>query len=392
MFTCENREYWYTLWSVSPQKVLELYQQLVSPDVEIEDLYLLDDLGKPIIDRETGQPAYNGRNKWNSTTTKGAVHLISNPNSLSAEIFLAGQATILRHDAHEQPITDINQLINCSLYGTPNRNSDPTIGAEVNNLVRAGNRITLSNPVGLYLQDPDFGGFELPFSAPDNAKPSDYWTVNRGVQKQGNQTHDLILHATFKVPEDQGFTVSDITIDGVPIQFGAQITEKMQVALAGRAIPQVTPPTDLRCAGGSADPLPQAAYLRDLDLLSMAKRSSLNMKMEPGTSVKNVGLIVSHCDTNASLKFTTANGIDIAVTDVDPLSGGAKLFVLTITVDEKTPLGNQSLLVTNANGAHGPAVYGMLEIVAKGTLAGLTHVAETELMRGRLATEVLRTR
>ena len=114
-FTCENREYWYTLWSTSPETVLKLYRDIVGPQVEMEDLFDRDPAnGQPIIDPETGRPAYNGRNKWNATTSQGAVHLISNPNSLSAEIFLAGQATVLREDAQGQPITDRNQLINCS--------------------------------------------------------------------------------------------------------------------------------------------------------------------------------------------------------------------------------------------------------------------------------------
>src|SRR5205814_4114443 len=30
MFTSENPEYWYTVWAVSPEKVAELYQKLVS--------------------------------------------------------------------------------------------------------------------------------------------------------------------------------------------------------------------------------------------------------------------------------------------------------------------------------------------------------------------------
>ncbi len=387
MFTCENREYWYTLWFVDPQKVLEIYQQILGPQVKIEDLQLLDDLGNPIIDRVTGRPGYNGRNKWNSTTTDGAMHLISNPNSLSAEIFLAGQATILRHDVNGNSITDRNQLINCSHYGTPNRNSDPTIGAEVNNLVRQGNRITLSNPVGLYIQEPDFSAYELPFTAPSGAQPSDYWTINRGRRRQGNEPHDLILHATYKVPEGHGFTVGDITINGFPIQFGAQLTETFQIALAGRAIPRISPLTDLTCSASSPDPLPQPFLLNDLDLLTMAQRSSLNMLMEPGTTVGNVGVAVASSNRNTSLEFTNAPGVSIQVTNVRSMSGGVHLFTLTITADESAPIGNQSLLATNPDGAHGPAVFGMLEIVSKGTLAGQMHVAETNLMRGRMIAE-----
>jgi hypothetical protein len=40
-FTCENPEYWFSLWRINPNRVFELYQQLVSPVVKLEDLYLL---------------------------------------------------------------------------------------------------------------------------------------------------------------------------------------------------------------------------------------------------------------------------------------------------------------------------------------------------------------
>jgi hypothetical protein len=69
--------------------------------VKKEDLYLLDEKGNSVIVRETGLPAYNPINKWNSGSSAienggGAVHLTSPPNSLGAEIYLGAAATILR--------------------------------------------------------------------------------------------------------------------------------------------------------------------------------------------------------------------------------------------------------------------------------------------------------
>ena len=50
-------------------------------------------------------------------------------------------------------ITDAQELIRCSRYGEPGRNSDPHIGEQVNALARQRADITLNNPVGLYLHD-----------------------------------------------------------------------------------------------------------------------------------------------------------------------------------------------------------------------------------------------
>ncbi|GAB1542867.1 hypothetical protein NUACC21_55410 [Scytonema sp. NUACC21] len=374
MFTCENREYWYALWDVEPAVVLRLYQELVEPQVQLEDLYLRDGNGEPIIDPETGRPAYNDRNKWNSTTTDGAVHLISNPNALSAEIFLAGQATVLRQDPAGNPITDKNQLINCSQYGAPNRNSDPTIGASVNALVRgtgqpgSGVRVSLQNPVGLYIQEPSFDTYQLPFNAPANAQPSDYWKVVRGRRRQNGEDMDFILHAVFEVPEDQGFTVSDITINGFNIEFGSQIAQTFDIALAGLPLPQLTPPESFLCADVAQQPLPRPFLLRDSDLVDVTSRGNLNMRIEPGTTVENVVLIAFNSDLDATIELIDAPGVTVTKVDFQE-QGGQQIFFLTITASPDAPLGDRSLLLTNSDGSQGPAVFGLLEVVPPGTLA-----------------------
>jgi len=385
MFTCENREYWYTLWDVDPNRVLEIYQQLVGDQVQIEDLYLYDQ-GQPVIDPETGRPAYNDLNRWNNSTSFGAIHLISNPNSLSAEIFLAGQATILRQNADGTAITDRNQLINCSRYGTAGRNSDPTIGAAVNGLVRgsgggnSGVRVSLQNPVGLYIQEPNFGAFQLPFTAPPEATVQGCWRIVRGRQRQAGEDIDYILHAVFEVPEEWGFTVSDITINGFPIDFGSQITEQFQIALSGLGLPQTPPPPNsLTCAASPRDPLPRPYYLRDADLLNVAIRSSLNMRIEAGTTVNDIALYAINSDRNATIEFTGAPGITVEKTRFQA-AGGAQIFILSITAASDAPLGDRALLLTNSNGVHGPGVYGLLEVVQNGSLEGGTPTKSVRSM------------
>ena len=364
MFTCENREYWYTLWDIDPNVVLRIYKQLVGEQVELEDLYLRDDLGNPVVDPATGRPAYNDLNKWNNSTTHGAVHLISNPNSLSAEIFLAGQATVLRENGSGNPITDAGQLINCSRYGTPNRNSDPTIGATVNNLVRSSAvRISLENPVGLYIQEPNFGVYQLPFTAPPDASPSDYWKVVRGRKRQNGENIDYILHAVYAVPPELGFTVSDITINGFPIDFGSQITETFQIALSGLPLAQVSPSESYQCSGPSPNPLPRPYVLRELDLLGVALRSGINnMRITQGETVENIALYAFDSERNATIEITGAPGITVEKTGFRP-AGTDQIFLLKITAAADAPLGNRSLLLTNSDGSKGPAVFGLLEVI-----------------------------
>ena len=247
-FTCENREYWNALWLIDRDRVLKLYRELVSPDVQLSDL--------EGINPDTGQPGYNFRNKWNDNTKMGPVHLISQPNSLSAEIYLAAAATIVR-ECNGEVVTNQSQLIQCSRYGTPGRNSDPFIGGTVNSIVRPGGvKVTLKDPVGLYIQEPAFDQtWQLPPEAPIDAHPSDYWKIVRGHRRTDPNEPDFILHAVYEVPEDQGFCVGDITIDGVPIRFGSQISQKFQIALAAIGIPTTEPAQTPRpCIDKSACP------------------------------------------------------------------------------------------------------------------------------------------
>ena len=188
-FTCENPEYWYTLWRFDPQVVLDLYQKLVGPQVQMHDLILTDGNGAPVIDRTTGMPAYNVTNRWNNQPSAGqitgAVHLISPPNTLGAEVYLAAAGTLLRDNPPGQPVTSEDDLIACSLYGQPGRNSDPHIGATVNGVIRGGGKVvSLKNPIGLYIQMPDFSTYQLPADPklPAGAQPSDCWQIIRGVE------------------------------------------------------------------------------------------------------------------------------------------------------------------------------------------------------------------
>ncbi|GAQ90897.1 hypothetical protein KFL_006990030 [Klebsormidium nitens] len=210
-FTSEGPEYWDYLASVNPDKVLALYQQHISADVKKADLF----------DTEGN---YNRRNKWNSTTTRGAMHLIQDSNSLSAEIELAGGSSIVR-TSDGQILEDSQDLIQCGQYGAPGRNSDPHIGSEVNALARANAFLTLKNPVALYIDGLDASTW----TTPDGTDAQSFWKVTRGAP-------GLALRAVYEVPKDKGYTVGEIqTARGQRIEYGAQIADFIQIRLTGAA-------------------------------------------------------------------------------------------------------------------------------------------------------------
>jgi hypothetical protein len=45
----------------------------------------------------------------------------------------------------------------------------------------------------------------------------------------------MVERAVLEVPEDEGFTVGDIRIGGVPIRYGGQVSEKLNIKLVGVA-------------------------------------------------------------------------------------------------------------------------------------------------------------
>jgi hypothetical protein len=208
-FTSEGPEYWNTLGQVAPPRVLQLYQQFVNPAVKESDLF------------RNGR--YNPRNRWNNSTTHGAMHLIQPNNTLMAEINIAVASSIVRR-IDGQLLTDEQDLIACGQYGQPERFSDPHIGGEINKLARQQVAITIANPVALYIRDLSTAGW----SAPDGSDPKQFWTIVRGTPQFG-------LRAVYEVPAGRGFVVGDITINGNPIEFGAQIADFITIKIIGQA-------------------------------------------------------------------------------------------------------------------------------------------------------------
>ncbi|PKT73742.1 hypothetical protein CW362_06720 [Streptomyces populi] len=241
LFTCEGPEYWHLLAQSNPAEVLELYRTHINPDIQHSDLF-----------GATG--TYNPRNRWNDSTTDGAMHLIQPNNTLGAEIELAAAATIVRVvDGHE--LTTEQELINCSKYGAPERNSDPHIGGSVNALARQKADVSLADPVGLYFDGLATDGW----ATPDGSDPKDYW-----IRQRGSATHPVRF--VYEVPQDKGFTVGDIKINGKPIRFGAQITDFITIRLTGVAcrFGQSTTQPKTACVQVASAPVEPAALAQSL--------------------------------------------------------------------------------------------------------------------------------
>jgi hypothetical protein len=203
-FTCEGPEYWQVLAQAMPETVVALYQHYVDPAVQHGDLF-------------DASGTYIPRNNWNSTTSGGAMHLVQASNTLGAEIELVAAASIVRViDGRE--LTGDQELISCGRYGAAQRNSDPHIGGVVNSIARLKADLTISNPVGLYFDDLSTDSWETP----DGSDAKSYWKYVRG-----QDSHPV--RAVYEVPPEQGFVVGDITIDGNPIEFGAQIADFISI-------------------------------------------------------------------------------------------------------------------------------------------------------------------
>jgi hypothetical protein len=397
VFTCENPEYWYSLWQVSPEKVLTLYQQLVNPNVALEDLMLPSTDGKGFVtDPTTGRAAYNPLNKWNSGTVAtetygGAVHLTSPPNTIGAEIMLAAQATLLRELPADQ--YNMQRMVCAGAYGRAYRNSDPHIGLQVNQLVKNLNvKVTLTNPVGLYLQRPDFSSYKF------------YKVIRGRTAEQAGTTYDQILHAEFSVPEELGYTVSDILIGNavpgssqvpVPILYAGQIAETFHVCLAGTAITPATgepsqsflpPVSDI--TGNTNGQV--SMLLANPILLAMQAVNpyppfvQLPVQINQGQTLTNMALQVSYANDNfndAQIAFwdeqgNSESGISVAITAIETAdgtpagksSGGDGLFnyILSISVAATVSTGLKGVTVRNPNCDMPVPLPGVLNVNTKG--------------------------
>lgn len=202
VFVTETPEYWRTLAKAAPERVLELYRELVDPAVRMRDL--------------CPGGAYNPRNPWNHA--RGIVHYIMGINSLGA-LVNAEQDSVISPSALDNydglPLRfDANNEIATS--------SDARFSLDIGAFSRKGLSVTVREPVGLYMIDWDDTGW----TKPDGTPVGDYWHVRRG--RPG-----AALRLEYEVPSSEGFVVGDIRIGGRPVEYGGQLAEHITVMAGG---------------------------------------------------------------------------------------------------------------------------------------------------------------
>jgi hypothetical protein len=210
-FTTETPDYFQQLLETDDELLLDLYEELTGSRPDIGDI------------SEAGK--LDPKNSFNRDGNGGIAHLSQASNTLPAAITLVAQATVLR-ERNGEPVTDQGALIQCGQLGEPRRNSDPQIAGAVNELAAEGNELSLADPVGLYIDEFIAGGL----STPDGTDAGDFWKVTRGSEGHA-------LRATFEVPPEKGYSVSEIKVSGRPIVTGAQLADKVRVRVAALSRP-----------------------------------------------------------------------------------------------------------------------------------------------------------
>lgn len=217
-FTSEVPDYFDVLLSTDEALLVELYGQMSGEVVPIAAL------------RKHDGNVFVRDSEFNNRTDGPIVHLTQVSNNLRAAIILAAQATTLR-EVGGALLTHPQTLVLCGNLGDERRHSDPQIGAAVNALVAGGHDVSLSDPLGLYLDEVVTTGFETP----DGTDAQQFWHIERGGA-------DHVVRASFEVPTEFGYTVGEIKVAGRPIEFGAQIADRVHVRIEALSKVSTGPP------------------------------------------------------------------------------------------------------------------------------------------------------
>lgn len=254
-FTAEPPDYWEALAEVAPDRVVELYQTHVDPGVQKADLFYPDrvavfgqgaDGARQWLELPGRGGSYNRLNRW--TTTDGIMHLTHRANTLGAEVFLAGDASIPRSIDTEarvpgqDPAPEILRIA-CGSYGGINRSSDPNIGLGVGDLIQAGNRLTLTDPVGLYIASVDLSGLRGPGG---EVLETVAGSVKRG---EDDPFEPRILRYEVELPEGTDFTLSDCSFENRPLLRGGQIARETTIQLYVNVYPDSADKIAAVCEG-----------------------------------------------------------------------------------------------------------------------------------------------
>jgi len=212
VFCTEGPEYFHFLAQHQRDTLLDLYQQF-NPGVSIQEADLFTD------------SKYNPKNKWNSSTTGSIAHIVECPNTFYSLADLARRATVVRSREDGTVMTNSHELG----LGTGTSNSDPAIGIVCNDLVRGQARqLTLADPIGLYIHSVEWGMVDPPTGHEDD-NPEEFWKWTRGSE---DYVGHYYMRGEFEVPADRGYVVGDLLVNGVPLNYGAQLADFVFVSIS----------------------------------------------------------------------------------------------------------------------------------------------------------------
>jgi hypothetical protein len=236
-FTAEPPDYWMALATVAQARVVQLYKDLVGPQVQAQDLFHATDLAAFGVDQNGdqgwfnigGKGEYDPLNPW--TTTKGIVHLTHRANTLGAEVTLAADSSVIWASDRESPPTAPDapkpeiRRIGCGGYGGVNRSSDPLIGNGVGGKVLEGSRVTLTDPIGLYIATIGLRGLTGPQGEAVGMAAVE---ISRGTD---DAFEPRILRFQVKLPQGAAFRLDECKLEGRKLSRGGQVARMTTMQL-----------------------------------------------------------------------------------------------------------------------------------------------------------------
>ena len=244
-FTSETPEFWRILAKQHPARTLRILADFAgeSAPANAMDVYgVLDPLSLTAQERERAFVSMmfpnsadpNIRSPYNNGQ-KSIAFMTVGPNTLHAAINLAAYAAVpyVKNVGNDKLALTGREAIRFTRQAAQDcRDSDPTIVGAVIEAATRQRKISLLNPLGLYIADVESAGILLPDG--ETSIPNDWFSFQRGSKiVSGGSTLSLSQRLVFEPPASSGLTISELIDESTDkeIEFGAQIASRVTVAL-----------------------------------------------------------------------------------------------------------------------------------------------------------------
>jgi len=239
--TCEAMDYWRVLAAEAPDRLIALAAEFSGEavgSVDVIDLFGVDPQAATPAERannfaarnESGleQPAQSNYNNG----VKSILCMAQTPNTIAAAIDLAVFAAyprVVREDGAERALTGPEAIATGTQSAVSCRNSDPTIVGVVMGAACAGQKVALTDPVGLYMAAFNRNGVTLNGAA----LPESWLTYSRGKAKDDNPLGEpLFQRLVIAPPPGSAATIGDLRdSNGDPVVTGGQLAREQHIQL-----------------------------------------------------------------------------------------------------------------------------------------------------------------